>query len=182
MEADTSVPVDGGLWCGNTVLDPGEQCDGADLGGATCDSIGGGFTGGALHCSSACAFDTTACTSAPGWDPSGSYAVTPEALYSCGVDSIGAEVAVNTVSIMDDGVRASLTSLGLPCRLEGLSVRAHPDRRLELSCMTEGPCGQGYAVSGSFADDVTFTGTLTVSFVGMCFDCTNQTWAIMGSR
>lgn len=48
--------------CGNGVIDPGEQCDGSDLGGATCESLG--FAGGTLACSGACTYDTSGCTSA----------------------------------------------------------------------------------------------------------------------
>ncbi len=50
--------------CGNGVRDPGEQCDGADLGGATCE--GRGCTGGGtLACTSECTFDTSACSACP---------------------------------------------------------------------------------------------------------------------
>lgn len=46
--------------CGNGQLDPGEDCDGSLLGGATCIDLG--FTGGTLGCTAACTFDTSACT------------------------------------------------------------------------------------------------------------------------
>jgi len=46
--------------CGNGVLDPGEQCDGVNLGGATCTSQG--FAGGSLACSPTCTFSTSQCT------------------------------------------------------------------------------------------------------------------------
>jgi len=49
--------------CGNGTRDPGEQCDGADLGGETC--VSRGFPGGALACHADCTFDTSGCTSAP---------------------------------------------------------------------------------------------------------------------
>ncbi len=48
------------LLCGNGAIDAGEDCDGAELGGATCVSIG--FPGGALGCNAACHFDTGACS------------------------------------------------------------------------------------------------------------------------
>ena len=54
----------GGGNCGNGVIDAGEQCDGADLGGASCSSLG--FPGGTLSCSAACTYNTSACTSACG--------------------------------------------------------------------------------------------------------------------
>lgn len=46
--------------CGNGVLDPGESCDGFQLGGATCQSQG--HDGGTLKCTN-CIFDTSSCCS-----------------------------------------------------------------------------------------------------------------------
>src|SRR5205823_2063332 len=51
-----------GSACGNGNVDAGEECDGADLAGETCTSLG--FVKGAgvgLRCA-ACAFDTSGCT------------------------------------------------------------------------------------------------------------------------
>lgn len=46
--------------CGNGAIDGGEQCDGGNLGGATCSSLG--FSDGSLGCNNAsCTFDTTGC-------------------------------------------------------------------------------------------------------------------------
>ncbi len=55
----------GGPSCGDGVVDTGEDCDGSNLDGATCTSIGQGFTGGALACASDCSFDTSECTAPP---------------------------------------------------------------------------------------------------------------------
>lgn len=50
--------------CGNNVKEPGEVCDGTDLGGATCTSQGCG--GGTLACNSTCnGFDLTGCSGCP---------------------------------------------------------------------------------------------------------------------
>jgi hypothetical protein len=46
--------------CGNGALDAGEECDGGNLGGATCSSEG--FFGGTLSCNSNCTLDTSGCT------------------------------------------------------------------------------------------------------------------------
>ena len=49
--------------CGNDVIDPGETCDGSDLGGADC--VSQGFDGGTLGCAADCsALDESACTMA----------------------------------------------------------------------------------------------------------------------
>ena len=47
--------------CGNQVHDTGEQCDGADLDGQTCDSLGLGYDGGTLACGFDCTFNTAQC-------------------------------------------------------------------------------------------------------------------------
>ncbi|MBU1241481.1 hypothetical protein KKF84_09355 [Myxococcota bacterium] len=49
--------------CGNGTMDPGESCDGTDLGGATCQAQG--FLGGTLSCAASCLFDTSACEVPP---------------------------------------------------------------------------------------------------------------------
>jgi hypothetical protein len=52
--------VKGSAFCGNGMLDGGEQCDAGDLGGASCATAG--FpNGGALACAPGCTFDTDGC-------------------------------------------------------------------------------------------------------------------------
>jgi len=48
--------------CGNLVIDSPEECDGTDVGGETCISIG--FGPGTLDCTPKCEFDTTSCAAA----------------------------------------------------------------------------------------------------------------------
>ncbi len=45
--------------CGDGVKGPGEECDGDDLGGATCASLG--YLGGQLLCRPNCTYDTSGC-------------------------------------------------------------------------------------------------------------------------
>lgn len=54
-------PDDGGGRCGDGVRRGEESCDGADLGGASCASLGLGE--GALACDATCAFDGSGCAS-----------------------------------------------------------------------------------------------------------------------
>lgn len=57
---DTSMCAAGEPFCGDGMVGPGEQCDGMDLQGFDCDSLGLG--GGRLSCAPAtCTFDTSAC-------------------------------------------------------------------------------------------------------------------------
>lgn len=46
--------------CGDNIIENDEECDGSDLGGASC--LSRGFSGGVLSCTSACVFNTSACT------------------------------------------------------------------------------------------------------------------------
>lgn len=48
--------------CGNGVIETGEDCDGANVGGKTCTSVSSGFVqGGTLACGPDCKFDMTDC-------------------------------------------------------------------------------------------------------------------------
>ncbi|MBU1221913.1 hypothetical protein KKF34_10975 [Myxococcota bacterium] len=50
--------------CNNGILDDTEQCDGLELGGESCTSLG--YYGGTLSCTSNCSFDLASCEEA-GW-------------------------------------------------------------------------------------------------------------------
>jgi len=53
-------------YCGDGVRNTSaEQCDGRDLGGETCTSLGRGHTGGTLLCSSRCVLDDSMCSDPP---------------------------------------------------------------------------------------------------------------------
>jgi hypothetical protein len=57
----TSVDDDtgGGPVCGNGIVELGEECDGIDLAGGTCQALG--FDGGVLACSEQCSYDDGGC-------------------------------------------------------------------------------------------------------------------------
>lgn len=56
----------GAQQCGDNRLDPGEACDQAQLGGATCSSATGGVKAfGSLACGADCELDTSACVACP---------------------------------------------------------------------------------------------------------------------
>lgn len=56
-------------FCGDGVIDVGEQCDGGDLGGASCPSLG--YEGGTLACAGLCTYDTTGCHPTPAFPATG---------------------------------------------------------------------------------------------------------------
>jgi hypothetical protein len=58
-QAGVSVTAHISAICGNNIKEEGEQCDGSDLGGQTCTSLG--YSGGTLSCYSNCTFNTSNC-------------------------------------------------------------------------------------------------------------------------
>ena len=48
--------------CGNGAIDPEERCDGSNLNGNTCATLG--YSGGTLACNGSCQFNTAGCSSA----------------------------------------------------------------------------------------------------------------------
>ena len=60
VNINATVP---GPVCGDGIIGSGEQCDGSNLGGATCVSVG--FGGGSLSCKANCTYNTSQCISTP---------------------------------------------------------------------------------------------------------------------
>ncbi len=117
--------------CGNGELDPDEECDGADLAGQTCQSLG--FGGGALACSQDCAFDTTACTSSQ----CGNGQADP------GEECDGADLAGQTCQ-----------SLGF----DGGALACSQDCAFDTTACTSAQCGDGQADPGEECDGADLAG------------------------
>jgi hypothetical protein len=62
IETSTRISI-----CGNGIIEGGEDCEGVDLDGKTCESLG--FGPGVLSCDIACSFDTYDCGPAPTLTP-----------------------------------------------------------------------------------------------------------------
>jgi hypothetical protein len=165
--------------CGDGTIDAGEQCDTGNLGGNDCTTIGMGFTGGTLGCTSSCTFDTSGCTT---FNPSGVYDVTPRATYSCVGGFVSYDYGVFTFT--DDGVTLSVASVRCPTPMVGPSARV--TRTFSVTCTYSGTCNEVFTLMGTFTSDTTWTGTLTVDWVplfpGACSDCLNQSHPMSGTR
>ena len=131
--------------CGNGALDPPEECDGAELAGQTCETLG--FDEGTLSCSANCTFHTGCCR-APG-----------EGFCGDGIIN-GGEAC--------DGERL----LGRSCLTQGFSggvLVCAPDCTLDASgCDRDGQsvCGDG-ARTGAEACDGVFLGGEDCEGLGM---------------
>ena len=102
--ASVNVSADVQGLCGNGIIDSGEQCDGSKLNGKSCSTQG--FSGGSLSCSN-CAFNTSACTSAPppsgGGGGGGYIAPVTSAVFS------GRAYPKSTVTLLKDAQIAATT-------------------------------------------------------------------------
>lgn len=111
--------------CGDGRTEGAESCDGSDLGGESCASLG--FFGGTLSCAASCAFNTSLCE--PDW---------------CGNDVAGTEEEC-------DGVDLRFAT----CESEGFAggqMACDADCELDLSGCLAVYCGSG-AIEGSEACD-----------------------------
>lgn len=93
------------LGCGDAIIQSGEQCDGFNLGGASCSSQG--FSSGSLSCSSSCSFNTTSCVSSGGGGGGGSVSIP-----STNVVFSGRAYPLSRVSILKDGQLVVTTIAG----------------------------------------------------------------------
>ena len=183
--------------CGDGFLHQGvEACDGADLGGQTCEGLG--FDGGDLACAPGCVFDTAACAACgdgeldPGeacddgntasgdgcdatcqeepqaCDPDGTYAIqgAPVAYTCC----LGL-VSVNITSFILSGDGAAIASSpSNPVTMTGAATTC-PAGALSNSGQIAGGCTETFKVAGAFQDANTWTGTYAIEFQGEDCSC-----------
>lgn len=129
--------------CGDGAIDvPGEQCDGDDLGGASCTSLG--FAGGVLACDGSCAFDTASCHSAAALaavhqdvSPITSLSVSSTTPVYCGLDG-SCEVDANGPNVQTR-LAGSGTFTGLDCAPTGNTTNP-----IEVE-LRSGTCGTALA-------------------------------------
>lgn len=73
----------GGSDCGDGAVDPGEDCDGASLAGATCATLG--YDKGSLACAGDCHFDTSGCCKNECAGPPGDHeCASATSVHTCG--------------------------------------------------------------------------------------------------
>jgi len=95
--------------CGNNIKETGEQCDGVDLGGQSCQSLG--YTGGTLSCKPSCEFNTSACTSGGGGGGGGGGGYIPPTPQTT-VNFSGRAYPKSTVTLLKDAQIAASTAAG----------------------------------------------------------------------
>lgn len=181
--------------CGDDTIDLDEDCDGDNLGGATCSALG--FDGGTLACQG-CAFDTTACAQCgngvveadeacddanqvsgdgcdadcqiEACDPDGVYAVQgPAIAYTCCLGLVTVNITGFTLS--NDGATIA-SSPSNPAPLQGGPTTC-PDGDFANMAAIQGGCTEGYSLTGDITDNDTWTGTYKLTFTGDQCSCFN---------
>jgi hypothetical protein len=94
--------------CGNNIKETGEQCDGTDLGGATCQSLG--YSGGTLSCKPSCEYNTSNCTTGGGGGGGGGGGYVPP--LETVVNFTGRAYPKSTITLLKDAQIAATTIAG----------------------------------------------------------------------
>ncbi len=99
--------------CGNNIKEINEECDGPDLGGQSCVSLG--YSGGTLTCNSNCTLNTSQCTTQPpsggGGGGGGGGSTPPPSQYGTIIIS-GKAYPNSEVTLLSDGQIRETTRAG----------------------------------------------------------------------
>ncbi len=140
--------------CGDEFIDPGEACDGAELGGVTCESLGFYRTEGQVRCTAACQLDTSDC-----------------GLARCGDDTIQSGEGEQCEGANLGG--ASCVTLGYATG----TLTCDGDCHFDLSaCVADADCGNGQLQEGEQCDTTNFGGQtcVTLGYHGGDLRCTGE--------
>jgi cysteine-rich repeat protein len=163
--------------CGDNLAEGPEVCDGTDLRGQSCLSLG--FSGGTLQCATDCTnYNTSTCTS--DCSASGTYSSVPPIVYSCALDFVNYNVTAWTIRDLGAG-QMVVSGSGLP-EMRGAAVSCGTGVPFSVSVTSAGACTETYKLQGQFSDANNWTGTFSSTYSGSCFDCFNQVWEVTGRR
>ena len=160
----------GASTCGNSVIDPGEQCDGANLNGKSCESQG--FSGGKLACSKNCVFDVSGCT---GWTCSPAFYGDGVCDCGCGIpDPDCANSLVASCAFCSDAGSCATTCANInPNNNAVCNASACGNGRID-----PGEACDGSNLNGQTCRGLQFTGGTLACLPGCTFDlsgCTGWT-------
>jgi len=110
-------------------------------------------------------------------DYDGAFDISPTVVFACA----GGAVNINLSTMVFADVGGDLLVTGAPT-----TMRQSPgpvDENFSASGVIPGACEETYVVSGSFADNDSFSGLFEIQFNGWgCLGCTDQSYPISGTR
>jgi hypothetical protein len=174
------TPCPGGLnnYCKKGQCTCVPNCAGKECGDDGC-LASCGFCGGGKQC-------VNGKCQAQGFDPNGTYALTPAILFTC-ADLMGdplINLNYGSLTFVQGGnLLQIIPAMNDCCTLKGEAVK---DGSFSVTCLCPGGgvCDENYTLTGAFTSDSTWTGKLTAAYTGMlCFDCPlSQSWNVTGKK
>jgi len=170
-----------GQVCGDNLAEGPEVCDGTDLRGQSCLSLG--FSGGTLQCATGCTnYNTSTCTS--DCTASGTYTALPPIAYSCAFNVVSYNVTAWAFRDLGNG-QMVVSGSGLP-DMRGAIVSCGSGVGFSVSVTVSGACTETYELQGQFSDTNNWAGTFRSTYSpaspGSCFDCSQQAREVSGRR
>jgi hypothetical protein len=103
--------------------------------------------------------------------------------YQCATGQV--DIDFDSISVLDNTPSISFSFIG--GTQPGTTSGTISGMNFTSSYSIAGACQEQYALNGAFTDTTHFTATLTANFIdalglGLCLDCTNQSWTVNGSR
>jgi hypothetical protein len=113
------------------------------------------------------------------WVLNGSYALASTPSLFCASGAVNFSFNSVTFSTVTSTLRARAGSGTQPCLMTG---PVPTGTTFSLTCSIAGNCTETYSLMGTITGPNTFMGTFTAMFSGTgCFDCTSQTFPVMGT-
>jgi len=110
--------------------------------------------------------------------PSGTFSLSPSIVYQCFFGLV--DLFYTSFTFVDDGTSLIVQpAMNGGCFLTGTSAK---NGQINVDCIYPGTCNEFYTLAGSFTSNSTWEATFTVSFTGMCSDCTSRFFSITGTR
>ena len=101
-------------YCGNSIIDSGEECDGTNLNSQTCSTQG--YATGTLTCTSTCSFNTAGCTAAQTTEEE---SISPGGSYSGTSKSITKLSTTKAINIQKGKLEALTTAQDVTFKIKG---------------------------------------------------------------
>ncbi|MHA2601031.1 MAG: hypothetical protein AM324_002735 [Candidatus Thorarchaeota archaeon SMTZ1-83] len=112
------------------------------------------------------------------YTPSGTYSLSPPIAYECALGMIS--LFYTSFAFVDDGTSLIVQpAMDGGCFMTGATAK---NGQINVECIYTGTCNEFYTLFGVFISNSTWEATFTVSFTGICFECSNQFFSITGTR
>ena len=100
--------------------------------------------------------------------------------YDCAFGFV--ELSFSTVDITHSGTNLGIYAGGTQGQPGTTTGTLESDESFDTDRTVTGGCDETYQFIGQFTNADTFEGVFKAKFSGSCYDCSNKTWSIVGTR